>query len=404
MGNLRRTTALLAAVAAVQIGVTPVSGAAPPADTRFTRLDTDAAGNPESARERMFIDLSGNGRYALFAVRTNSNMVPEQYRTNRELGYFLVRKDVRASGTTLVSRKEDGSPLRADWRHSAIGWDGTTFAYSTGESGLDPAERGALFHHDLRSGVRRIATMPDRWFYETVDLSADGRWLTWAGLGERGHDNLIHRHDLVGNRTTTLLACDIDPASCRRTGGAVVSDDGGKLVFHYQADDSEASRPTLLDATTGELRTLPAGGSYRISGDGAWLFYVTRADNYRFQLHRVSTAPGSTPVTLRTWAEDSQTWTARVVSANRSGSVIGHDRLGRAQDAFADSHAFVLDQSTGAEITLPEPRPGTAFVTSPTVSGDSRLVVVEERCPWQTHCGPTGVYAISLDGLLPGRG
>ncbi|MBW4715562.1 TolB family protein [Saccharothrix obliqua] len=372
---------------------------------RFTRLDTDATGNPESAGGEKFIELSGNSRYALFAVHSNSNMVPEQYRTDRELGYLLVRKDVRTGEIILVSRKEDGSPLRADWRYSAIGWDGTAFAYSTGDSGLDPADRGALFHHDLESGVRRIATMPERWVYEVVDLSADGRWLTWAGLDDVGSDNQIKRHDLVTGETSTLIACDYNWVdTCWRSHGPAVSDDGNTMLFRYREKRGAPTSLTVLDATTGTLTALPENGStFTLSPDGAWVFYVVQSGQYRFELKKVSTTPGAVPAVLRTWEEDSTTWYVGVSSANPTGRLVGHTWSDRNPDTFAQTRALIHDRETGEQITLPAPRPGVAFALSPNISHDSKLAVVDERCPWVTDCGPLGTYAVSLRGLLPGH-
>ncbi|MBB5958210.1 hypothetical protein FHS29_004818 [Saccharothrix tamanrassetensis] len=397
MGNIRK---IIIALIAATVGIATTAQAVAETRPRFTRIDTDATGAPESAGGREFIELSGNGRYALFSVRTNSNMVPEQYRTDRPLGTFLVRKDLRTGGTLLASVKEDGSPMRADWRYSAIGWDGTTFAYSNDDSGLDPGYRGGVFHRDVATGVRRVATMPERWFFDAIDLSADGRWLTWAGLDEEdGQNNRIHRHDLVTGETTTPTLC----AGCWRSHGPVVSDDGTKLLFLYQTRSDDSSRLAVLDATTGDMHALPEGGAHTLSGDGAWVFYVVTTGDYRFELKKISTAPGATPVVLRTWGEDTVTWTAGVTSSNRNGDLVGSYWFSRAQDTFADSRALVHDQRTGREITLPEPRPGTAFVTNPAISRDSRLAVVEERCPWVTECGPLGIYAIPLRGLIPAR-
>ncbi|MEV0675168.1 hypothetical protein AB0I60_01460 [Actinosynnema sp. NPDC050436] len=402
MGILRK---IIVALVAATAGIATTAQAAAETRPRFTRIDTDAGGAPESAGERTFVELSGNGRYALFSVRSDSNMVPEPHRTDRPLGTFLVRKDLRTGGTLLVSVKEDGSPLRAEWRYSAIGWDGTTFAYATGISGLDPGYEGGVFHRDLDTGVHRVATMEGRWYFDAIDLSADGRWLTWSGLEEEGRDNRIYRHDLTSGETTVPVRCDaaVPFGGCWRSDGPLVSDDGTKLLFRYRAKPGDPLVLTVLDAVTGTLHSLPESGSYTLSGDGAWIFSVVRTGEYHFELKKVSTAPGATPVVLRTWAEDTATWAAGVTSADRTGDLVGHYWLSRAQDTFADSRALVHDRRTGREITLPEPRPGTAFIISPTISGDARVAVVEERCPWVTECGPLGIYAIQLRGLIPAR-
>ncbi|WP_147455281.1 hypothetical protein [Saccharothrix australiensis] len=332
-------------------------------------------------------------------MRTHSNMVPERYRTPYNLGMYLVRKDLRSGETFLVSVKEDGSPQVADWRYAAIGADGTTFAYSSGDT-----ETPSLFYRDLASGVRRVTTLPWRWFIESIALSADGRRLTWADLGEYGETRL-NRHDIHAGTTELLEECTDWARGCWRYPGSVRSDDSGtRFLSYYRASHDQPFRTTLFDTATGERRALAEGSGYRISGDGQWLFYVVRPVEHRFQLKKVSTRPGAAPVVLRTWEEDSRTLDVGVDSVDRAGSLVGYYWLSRDQRNFAASKAHVQDQSTGVEVQLPEPRKGTAFVIHPTVSDDARFAVVKERCPWVTDCGPIGWYTISLDGSPAARG
>ncbi|MBM7814981.1 hypothetical protein [Saccharothrix algeriensis] len=402
---MRRTIAVLAVATAgiptaASVGVAAAqqaAGTAAAAAPRFTRVDTDAEGEPESVggQETGFLASSGNGRYALFAARTDSNMIPEAHRTSRGLGHYLVRKDLWSGAITLVSVDENGAPLVADWRTGAMSPDGTAFAYGTGDK-----EEPSLFHRDLASGARRVTTLPWRWYIEHIRLSADGRWLTWAGLGEEGH-NVISRHDVTSGETTELLKCNDPFDGCTRTSGMGVSDDATKFLIKYQPQRGEALRSTILDTTTGELRALPEDVGHTLSGDGRWIFYAVRSGEYRFELKKLSTAPGATPVVLRTWEEDSLTWSVGVRSTNPTGTLVGYYWLSRDPNNFAASRTYLYDLRTGRETTLPEPRRGVADVIGPHLSRDSRIAVVKERCPWTTDCGPIGWYAIRLSDLHP---
>ncbi|WP_433260683.1 hypothetical protein ACQPZF_24770 [Actinosynnema sp. CS-041913] len=392
---------VLAAVAAGIATTAPAGVAtAQPADAgggHLTRVDTDAAGNPESeGGEINSVALSGNGRYALLYVRTNSNMVPEPYRTPTWTGGYLVRKDLQTGSTLLVSLKEDGTPQRADWRYGAIGWDGTTFAYSSGDS-----EEPSLFYRDLSSGVRRVVTEPWRWFIESITLSRDNRSLTWTSLGERS-GNRITRHDLVSGETKVLLECGDFFTGCYRPSGLFVSDDATKLVFKYRATSKEPTLVTLLDTTTGALRTLPEAtpdSSYRLSGDGKWVFF-TLVNGEQIEIRKVSTTPGATPVPLRSWRVD-ETWSMRLHSVSPDGNLIGYTLMSgnRADKYFASARAHVFDQATGRTTLFADPRPGKTYSTSPVISGNSRVVVVQEWCLGGISCGVrTGWYSSHLGG------
>ncbi|SHG21979.1 TolB family protein [Streptoalloteichus hindustanus] len=420
MHTLRRITVVFA-VAAASVATTAGAATALPTTEvaqhaaedgrKLTRIDTDAAGNPESAGgEIRFAGLSGNGRYALFAVRTNSNMVPEPHRAPTPTGEYLVRKDTRTGATLLVSVTPDGRPLRLSpyWHHVAIGLDGTTFAY-TAPLGDSSSSDIALYHHDLASGVRQIATVPPRWSIESISMSADGRWLTWVSRSEwngRWAGDRIHRHDLVSGGTKVLLQCEDLFHGCYWHPGVSASDDGTKLVFRYQAKPQDPALVTLLDTTTGELRTpsgAQSGSSYQLSGDGKWLFFTQSGDSDRFELKKVATTPGATPVSLGRW-DKKATMHVSVNSVSRTGNLVGLMVMNSNGDDpyFRSPRTHILDQSTGGTSFLPDPRPGRTLPSFPTISRDGQVVVVQERCLRSLNCGlHTGWYSSPLHDARP---
>ncbi|MEV4838754.1 fibronectin type III domain-containing protein [Nonomuraea sp. NPDC049486] len=113
--------------------VTPSKGLGLEGDTR--NLAVDANGNPDTKRAGAHYSpkISGDGRYAFFAVRAGSNLMPpEAYQPDSDVLYLL-RKDIDTGEIVLVSRRSDGrTPAPIDpQRGVAVTWDGSRAAYIT---------------------------------------------------------------------------------------------------------------------------------------------------------------------------------------------------------------------------------------------------------------------------------
>ncbi|WP_158841483.1 hypothetical protein [Saccharothrix deserti] len=405
MKAFRRLVVVLVAITA---GIVPTAqaGAAPGAP-RLTRVDTDAAGQPDPEGTAQMVGLSGDGRYALLSVRSNSTLVPQPHRTPTDEWTYMVRKDVRSGEIILASVQENGSPLGVSWSAGALGRDGTTFAYA-GRYGEGPI---VLYHRDLTSGVRPIVTMPEGWTPTNVALSTEGRWLSWVTANTQVAGDILIRHDLHTGQTTTLLDCGDPRNGCYIYTGPYVSDDGNTIALQYRQTPADPIRLSVLDAASGELRTLPEGEQgegFMISGNGEWIFYgrgfgCPSCGGGRFELKRIATKPGASPELLRAW-EDSVTWGVYPTSTNYTGNLVGYFRqTGVSGKYFAAARGYVHDLVTGIETLIPEPRTDVAYARSPSISSNSRVAVFGESCLWATSCTPTGLYAVALPELLPER-
>ncbi|WP_169807904.1 fibronectin type III domain-containing protein [Actinomadura hibisca] len=130
------------------VTVTPTKGLNPQGDARL--LTVDANGNIDSERDSTtyYPKISGDGRYAFFAVKASSNLIPAEARKIGSSSLYLVRKDIDTGEIKLVSRRADGrtpAPIVPRFNYAITG-DGERAAYitmpeggSSSPSGRDPA-------------------------------------------------------------------------------------------------------------------------------------------------------------------------------------------------------------------------------------------------------------------------
>jgi fibronectin type III domain protein len=370
--------------------------------TSMTRVDTDASGTPDQVGDNQYQALSGDGRYSLLWVHSNSNLMPAAYRTPTDQGMYLVRKDLQSGELIVASVAPNGSPLRSNWP-SAISQDGSTFTYSSwvhdGPS--------VLYVRDVaKHTVRAVFTDRPESFPARLTLSTDGQLLTWSSSVNDQGGYRIYQYRLHTGQTAMVLGCENPTSGCTIYTGPVVSNDGRKLLLLYRPTPADPIRLALLDTDTGTVRTLPEGepgDGYTLSGDGNWVFYsrgqgCPSCGGGSFDLKKISTVPDATPVVLRSW-QDSVTWVVYPDSSNEDGTLVGYFRqTGEGGKYFAAAPGYVLDLDTQREIRMPEVR-DTAYVSSPIMSTDGRMAILQERCLWATDCHPVGTYAVSLPDL-----
>jgi len=363
--------------------------------SRFTRADTDPTGTPEPTSDALVDDVSGNGRYALITVPSNSPLTPAAYRTPGPAGRLLIRKDLQTGEIVLAGVRPDGGP--ATTATGSISQDGTKVAYTTQpESGL-----AGLYVRDLVARTIQSIPVPADRAPHDAHLSADGKLLSWTIDQDRSSSSVLHRVDLTTGTAKVVLSCENPSTGCYLATKPSVADNGKTYLIDYRATPADPVRLTLLDADTGQLRALPEGGQgdgFTLSGDGKWAVYSI-GESGSHHLKKVSTAPGAAPVTLRTWTDD-VTLTVSPVAISGDGGRIGFFRQTDepGQWNFA-TRGYLYDQPSGREVPMPAPRDG-AYLGGPMISHDGSTAITREHCRSSVNCYPVGDYFLSLPELL----
>ncbi|WP_240777517.1 fibronectin type III domain-containing protein [Nonomuraea basaltis] len=226
------------------VGVIPTKGLGLHGDSR--NLAVDANGNPDIKRDsaRYVPVISGDGRYAFFAVAAGSNLMPAEAYEPGSDALYLLRKDVDTGEIKLVSRRPDGrTPAPVDPSMDfAVAWDGSRAAYITLPDGSVPTSPlPKPWRADMDLIVSDIED-GDVWVVhdgtaETVPIEVDG--ISGDGeialfmifrespdeSGESGNHELI-RAEREGNRR--IIAQD-NPGDL--WSGGDISADGDIVVF-----------------------------------------------------------------------------------------------------------------------------------------------------------------------------
>ncbi|HEX6358169.1 fibronectin type III domain-containing protein [Actinophytocola sp.] len=356
----------------------------------MTRIDKDAAGTPDTTNGVFPRGLSADGRYVLLSVRSSSVLVPEPFRTAQSQGSYAMRKDLRTGELELVGLDPAGRLVRM--LTGAISRDGDTVVYE----GYSPDDVFGIYVRDLTTGAVHVVPAPTS--TTNLALSADERRLTF------GAADGVYRHDLTTGVTEELLNCPEPIHGCALSNPKADAD-GTTFVLDYRRTPTETSRLTLLNADTGELRTLPEGerSTYAISGDGQWVFYSCETCPDRFVIRKVATTPGAVPTTVKAWT-DGYTWVVNPYWVNHDGTLLTFERQRGDGQWYGSAPGYVFDLVNQREVMLPQAR-DIAFLNDPMISADGSTVVGWERCLTSiqdAECLPIGVYSVSVPAMLGG--
>jgi hypothetical protein len=375
----------ITAVATNLAGDGPVSAPeriGPP--TWLTRVDTSATGEVDPDLRVDLRGISADGRYLLWAAQSRSVLVPAPYRTPENQGVYHLRKDLRTGAIELLNLGADDQPIASAW--SALAPDNRTFVFSTHDG---------IVVRDLMTGAVRTVTDD----VAKPVLSGDGRWMYWV-VGAYPEGSTLYRHDLLADRTETLLECPTPASGCHLVAGIQVSGDGATVLINYRATPAtQFQQPTLFDANTREVRAIAGAGvsTAVLSGDGAWVYY--RCDDCSaYTINKVATTPGALPVRARYWPSG-MTWTMSPHATTRDGRMLSYFRQRGDGDWYATSPGLILDTVDGREAMLPQPRHDT-YLGRPLLSADGSVAVAREDCLSVVDCSPVGYYALPVDELL----
>lgn len=397
-GLISGTEYTVAVSAQNSVGSGPQALSGPVLVLAMTRVDVDPAGVADTASDSSAGKLSGDGHYLLIYARTNSNLVPEPYRTPDARGYFLLRKDLWSGEIIVAGLDESGNPIQTGWYSDTIDWDGQVFAYARFTA------PHTVFVRDLVAGTVTPIPWSSQFDWNRPILSGDGRWLAWYAGGPAQASRTLLRSDWrTGTEPTKLLDCPDGTTGCYIASDPVASEDLTTYVFEYRRTSSDPILLVMLNADTGNMTTLPEssqGNGYAISRDGQWIFYVLGTScpscgGSTLHLKKIATTPNAVPVEIRSW-DSSGTWAVAPRSADNGGRLISYLwQMGGGGPWRGATPAMVYDQASNRELQIPQARP-KAFLTEPLLSGDGATAIVGERCLWGENCYPVGIYAVAL--------
>lgn len=222
-----------------------------------SRNDADAA--TVGGDSGFDLDISGDGRYVVFG--TEATNMP-----STALGTQVVRRDIVAEATTLVSSTPGGAAGVGDSDGPRISDDGARVAFVTGAvnlgaDGSDPMEiDDRVVVRDLVANTLEIASRLDGVAGEpqvsfTARISADGRKAGWS----TGHGDRFYVRDLA---TGTTVEASLAPDGGRIPGFCCydfeISGDG-RHVASYAGGDTDDFTDYLVyhrDTSAGVTRVV----------------------------------------------------------------------------------------------------------------------------------------------------
>ncbi|MEO3832051.1 fibronectin type III domain-containing protein [Nonomuraea sp. B10E8] len=285
------------------VTVTPAAGLNLDGDSR--NLAVDAFGNPDSMRDSASYQsqISGDGRYAFFALRAGSNLMPSEAYLSGSDALYLVRKDIDTGEIKLVSRRPDGrTPAPVDpLRDYAVTWDGSRAAYITLPDGTPGPTMPPGWDDDIDLIVSDVVD-GETWVAE--DGTADVVPTIVAGISGDGDIALFERdrpevnatggQDLIlaerdGTRYTVAQRIYEPGMESTSIAGADISADGETVVYAYANWLDEqgiwAGELKIFSTSTRKYKTLLRTGDAepydnlqwpRISPDGTTVTYMAQ--------------------------------------------------------------------------------------------------------------------------------
>jgi hypothetical protein len=191
--------------------------------------------------------MSADGRFVLFTSRA-TNLVPGD--TNNALDAFV--RDTWQSTTTRVTVKADGTQVADDTRAWEMSNDGRFVAFSSVSkyTADDKNPDVDAYVKDLVTGsVERVSLtnggrdFPGGTLYDTVSMSADGRFVAFAAAPANQFPEIYVRDRLT--RTTTLVSVNVSGQPGNRASfSASISPNGRYVAFNTGADNMVSPPPT----------------------------------------------------------------------------------------------------------------------------------------------------------------
>lgn len=175
--------------------------------------------------------ISGDGRYVTFISGAPNLATPPVQ------DYQVFMRDLQTQTTTLVSSNANGDPANGGGVTEAVVSDNGRYVafISTAWNLVDnyPFWGAKPYVRDLQTGEYRVAPpgVTGCFFCGSsgVDISADGRYVTYAFFGQ-GIPSEIYAHDFQTN-TTVLVSTSLDPNEVGESMQPAISGNGRYVVF-----------------------------------------------------------------------------------------------------------------------------------------------------------------------------
>ena len=330
-----RSLICVVVVMAVAIVASASPALAAPGDLRLVSATATGAA---SDGEALVPSLSGDGsRVAFFSTATNLHPA------DADDGPDVYVKDVRTGEGILASRTAGGAKASGESRQPAISADGTRVAFFSTATNLHPSGAAGVYVKDVGTGAVRLASataagVPANHGVSGIALSRDGSTVAFStaatNLDPRDPfaDFDVYVKDLDSGR---LTLASLSAAGEKRLGlfgssGASLSADGTRVAFHsdvpglHPADGDGAADVYVRDLVTGQLvlastNDLGVKGNQQsagpsLSGDGRKVSFTSYATN----LDPALTVNGLNAIFLK----DLATGDLSLVSRNAAGDLI----------------------------------------------------------------------------------
>lgn len=376
------------------------------------------------------IDISGNGRYVVFAS-TATNLVPADANGAKA---DVFRKDLVTGQVVVVSLSSAG--VAADQSvlgDPSVSYDGTRVAFTTGAAqNLFPGDSSAdseVVLRDVPAGTtvlisQSTAGLQGTSFSERPSISADGGSVAFEAGGLT--DNLFPNDtDLVNDIVVRNVAAATTTGVSVAAGGVAaggnipdISADGRYVVFQTGAQldpvadtnaandiyrrDLVAGVSTVVSAKNGGADARGTGSQAAISADGTRVVFASTATDL--------TATDTNAAVQDVYARDPATKLTACASAaadgsqglvdSQTGTIAGSGGL----VAFDTASVFGTDTNAIADTFAKEL--AATDTTAPPLSETLTLEGGLVRVSGTVGPDPSGIGALSVNGLLvrPGAG
>jgi Tol biopolymer transport system component len=284
---------------------------------RTVRVSVSADGRPANGEVRDPV-LSGDGRFVAF-LSTASSLLPAGIQTSRMQAYVHDRDvdgngiydEAGATSTALVSVSPTGVPADETVDHVRISADGSRVLIETTASNLDARATNRSRHAYVVDRETRRATLVDctpsgeaAMFgldYRTSDLSADGRFVSFASYSpdiaglDMNFVSQVFRFDTMTGQTMLASVSTAGALADSSTYSTSISGDGRFIASMTTASNLDAPAPVagaivvrdMAERKTTRIDVIPAGGALNhfypyyvtISTDGSTVAFTSDATN-----------------------------------------------------------------------------------------------------------------------------